>query len=115
MPWRTVWEPPPGVEKIKVIPGTKDVLPEGFEKWFNHSLIKAKIREKLLSPHGTVDDEDRVKESDHLHFCPICKGWVEGKPDQHQEDTMGPMCGRRGNVTSCRRCGWEIDFNGSVS
>ncbi len=48
-------------------------------------------------------------------YCPWCKGWIEGFPIQEHEDTMGPLSGRCGTVSYCRRCGHEIDFFGSIS
>lgn len=107
MPYRTIWVPPDNVEKIKVILGTKDALPDEFERWPGNRAIRKGLKEDPL--------RNIRRPEDFLHFCPICKGWVEGEPDERREDTIGPLCGRRGIVASCRRCGWEIDFNGMVS
>lgn len=47
--------------------------------------------------------------------CRYCGGWIEGQPNQYEEDTLAPLAGRRGTVKHCRRCGREIGFFGMVS
>lgn len=107
MPWETVWVPPKDLKKIKVIPGSEKEIPPGFAPYF------------LCMGSGSVlrsaDEGKPDEEAEFLHFCPSCMGWVEGKPDMLREDTSGPLCGRKGTSTSCRRCGRKIGFFGSVS
>jgi hypothetical protein len=88
MPFQTVWVPlekPPKVVKK---------LPDGAEV---EGRCEAHLGDK------------------EWHKCSMCKGWVEGRAGQRREDSMGILCGRRGRVTYCQRCGHEIGFFGMVS
>jgi hypothetical protein len=51
------------------------------------------------------------------YFCSSreCDGWIEGFPNQYNENTLGPLCGRDGKVIKCKRCGYEISFIGYMS
>lgn len=50
------------------------------------------------------------------HKCFACGGWIEGRANRFQEDSIGgPLSGRKGTVEHCRRCGQEINFFGMRS
>jgi len=91
MPYQMVWIPPE--KEINVI----KELPNGTE---------------VRGDTAFLDDGKTFKQ---WYKCERCEGWVEGEPDEYNEDTIGPLCGRRGTVTSCKRCGWEISFWGEQS
>ena len=104
MPWITMWIPPANVEKIKVIPGVKETMPEGYGKFDQYCVVR--IRNKA---------KENPEYEDFAHFCSQCAGWVEGMPQERNEADMGMLCGRRGVVTTCRRCGHELGFFGAGS
>ena len=93
-PWRQVWEPAPQDMSIKV--WKEDELPE------NISVIGKK---RAITQDGTR----------WFYYCRFCEGWIEGEPNAYDEDTMGPLCGRRGVASHCKRCGEEINFCGVIS
>ena len=67
-------------------------------------------------PVGAICDfKNAYLDDKQWHKCPMCKGWIEGAPNEYREDTIGPLCGRRGTTSHCRRCGWEIGFSGMMS
>jgi hypothetical protein len=49
------------------------------------------------------------------HYCPECKGWIEGSPNEFKVDTLAPLVGRRGIEYYCKRCGYELAFIGIMS
>lgn len=52
-----------------------------------------------------------------FYYCECCGGWIEGLPDFVYVNNINPMAlaGRQGNSIKCRRCKYEISFNGFVS
>lgn len=99
MPWKQVWEPPHRNDNIKC-----------------HADLPEWATERGMSGFGPreadgYNDSKRV----HLYFCHHCKGWVEGWPDTHGENSIGPLSGRSGTVYECARCGEEFHFDGMVS
>ena len=54
-----------------------------------------------------IHETDPGKPSYH---CPYCKGWIKGKANRFEEDSLAPLAGRKGTVLHCLRCGEEIDF-----
>lgn len=48
-------------------------------------------------------------------FCEACNLWVEGHAWRSYESDIGPLCGREGYATVCRRCKQEINFFGKMS
>lgn len=49
------------------------------------------------------------------YHCQYCDGWIDGRANRFQEDTLAPLAGRRGTAEHCRRCGREISFFGMRS
>lgn len=66
-------------------------------------------------PNVTLKVHPRELVGNDCHFCGLCGGWIEGTMNESYEDSIGPLCGRRGTVMSCRRCGWELKFVGMYS
>jgi hypothetical protein len=83
------WVPAPSDPKLKVIKS----LPKGAE---------------VFGKTASLGDKT-------WHKCYGCGGWIEGDANEYHEDTIGPLCGRRGRSSHCRRCGLEIDFFGAMS
>lgn len=97
MPYKTVYFPAPTNLELPVL----KKQPDGRE--FNFG-VKSVI---------VMDGDNKGK---HYYECAdYCKGWIEGEPSHFREDTMGPLCGRRGYSDHCIRCGHEIHFSGAVS
>ena len=48
------------------------------------------------------------------HFCPSCKGWIEGESEAKRVKKLNPRLrsGRRGIDYSCRRCNHYLGFVG---
>lgn len=44
-----------------------------------------------------------------------CGGWIEGRYETTKDDTIDILCGRKGRVHRCRKCGKEVGFDGSFS
>jgi hypothetical protein len=91
MPWEMRWIQP--TEEMKVL----KELPEGVE---------------VSGDEAILFKDDKVF---NWHFCKRCEGWIEGRAGTQSEDTIGPLCGRRGHSTYCLRCGHEISFFGMMS
>lgn len=109
MPWKHVFEPNPSDNSIKVHKN----LPIGFIEtagWGHFKTARKPIKD-LIDAHKAGKDVDHRS----FYHCMFCKGWIEGKPYEYREDTLGPLCGRSGSVFSCIRCGCEIGFSGMVS
>lgn len=109
MPWKRTWVPNPKDESIEVF----KQLPERFEEqkgW--GEIAHAFIPVKLL-----IEDKANGKPIDAriLYHCAQCEGWIEGRPYEYREDNIGHLCGRRGTVSCCKRCGTEMGFSGMVS
>lgn len=109
MPWERTWVQNPSDNEIEV----HQFLPEGFEEYptcgqFKHSRLPTEV---------LIEAQKSGKALDHRSFyeCTYCNGWIEGRPYEYYESDLGPLCGRRGTVSSCRRCGREIGFSGMVS
>jgi len=70
--------------------------------WFPASVDKSLIvhPERLAKP---------------CYHCRYCGGWIEGHPNQYEENSLGPLSGRKGTASHCRRCGQEIAFFGMMS
>jgi len=53
----------------------------------------------------------------NYYYCECCAGWIEGHADSEYINNINPMAlaGRRGYSSKCRRCKYEISFNGMVS
>lgn len=109
MPWEQVWVTNPADETMPVL----ETYPEGFEEFGGWGSFKTARR----SIQVLLDAQKRGEKLDYREFyhCRYCKGWIEGKPYQYHESNLGPLCGRRGEVSSCIRCGHEIGFSGMVS
>ena len=97
-------------EKIPVL---KD-LPKEFEISSNWGYKTAAYPyDKNLE---AINKEDyKSVDNRFFYYCDICEGWIEGYAYQYEEDDLGPLCGRKGTVSSCIRCGHEIGFSGIVS
>lgn len=88
-------------------------LPEGFEvvnEIYNYKVGRIPF-EKLIE----ANDKKQPVDIRMFYNCRFCKGWIDGHPYEHYESDLGPLCGRRGYVSSCIRCGNEIAFCGMVS
>ena len=87
-------------------------LPEGFveENAWGYKVGRKPIEVLFQDKDNGVPIDSRI-----FYHCQYCEGWIEGSPSQHNEDTIGPLCGRRGTVTVCCRCTHEIGFCGMVS
>jgi predicted RNA-binding Zn-ribbon protein involved in translation (DUF1610 family) len=94
MPYQQEYIPAPTDFSLKVV---KD-KPEGHETDF-----AAVVKQIFDMENGDV-----------WHFCPKCDGWIRGKPNQFEENTLGPLCGRQGTTSHCARCGYEINFSGMM-
>jgi len=108
MPWEQVWVPNPSDENIPLHKNP----PDNFQQYEGWGCKMAR-----RSVESLIEDHKQGKELDHrtYYYCRECKGWIEGKPTEYHEDNIGPLCGRRGTVTACIRCGDEIGFCGMVS
>ena len=93
MPWRMEYESAPADESLAV---SANLPTEFVEDDMGYRDARG--------PHAT-----------HMHYCPKCGGWIEGHANQFREDTLGPLCGRRGTTYHCRRCGYEIGFTGCMA
>jgi len=109
MPWKHVFVPNPSDESLPVL----DKVPDGYEiSKLTWSFQEARLPiDKLIEMHKA---DVKFRET-QFYNCKYCKGWIEGEPYQYHEDNIGPLCGRRGTVYSCIRCGREIGFSGMVS
>lgn len=47
--------------------------------------------------------------------CKHCNSIIIGMPISDEEDTIGPLCGRRGYSLECGHCHSELKFSGMVS
>jgi hypothetical protein len=56
-----------------------------------------------------------TKLEDPSYYCRYCRGWIKGKPNRFEIDTIALLSGRKGTVLHCIRCGAEIDFFGIYS
>ena len=98
MPFQMQWVPAPADPKLPVL----KKLPKGAQSgWGGAYLIKKE---------GKKDESVQ-----HWHECPFCKGWIPGEAFESEENTLGPLSGRSGTATYCRRCGREIGFSGVMS
>ena len=108
MPWKQVWVPNPTNKTLKV----HKELPPGFKasEWGRPTTAH-------IPAASLVKDKQAGKKPDFRWFyeCAYCKGWIEGRPSQYEESNLGPLCGRRGTVYSCIRCGHELGFEGIMS
>lgn len=93
------WTPPPREPHLEV---SKE-LPEGYKEWSSDP------------KRACLEGEIPVIAEKPFHHCFMCEGWVEGNPNKYEENSMGVMCGRDGEVSYCRRCGTEIGFSGCLS
>ena len=102
MSWQYTFVPNPSDENIPVLENP----PAGFEISNDRNYKTARIPfDQMMESNDTRD----------FYYCLHCNGWIEGIPFEHHEDDIGPLCGRRGIVSSCIRCGNEIGFSGMVS
>jgi len=109
MPWKHVFEPNPSDNSLNVL----KTLPDGFEEtsgWGGFKTASRRMEDLLEQKKQGVPLDHRM-----FYTCQFCKGWIEGRPYEYQENTIGPLCGRKGYVSSCIRCGNEIGFSGMVS
>jgi hypothetical protein len=109
MPWRYVFEPNPSDTGIPVL----KELPEGYSEtkgWGEYKVAGYPL-DKLIKEAK----EGRTADYKSFYQCRYCDGWIEGKAYEYFEDDIGPLCGRRGTVSACIRCGNEIGFSGMVS
>ena len=93
MPWQMTWE----------------IAPQNLEL----EVIK-KLSSNYL-PLNSFISYNKDNRLDCMFYCQYCEGWIKGQPTEYQEDTLGPLCGRRGIASYCIRCGNEIDFYGVMS
>ena len=100
MPWQQTWVPAPKDESIEVLSGTRDLPPQGFEL------------DELY--WGTRTAQKRIPYKTAYHCC-FCNGWIEGQPNEFPVNTLGPLRGRSGIESYCRRCGNEIGFVGKMA
>lgn len=109
MPWQHVFVPNPSDDKLPVLKKVpKDYEVTGADWSFQRARLPF---DKLLEKYKA---NKNFKER-RFYSCRYCKGWIEGEPYEYHEDDIGPLCGRRGDVFSCIRCGNEIGFCGMVS
>lgn len=102
MPYRLVWEDNPHDKTLPVL----ETLPPGVA-------AESKALGWQQEAHGrTADGVYR-----HYHYCPRCKGWIEGDYYTYPVNTLDgrQLAGRRGTCYACRRCGREIAFDGAMS
>jgi hypothetical protein len=93
------WTPPPMEPHLKVL----KELPEGMHEYGSNPRQACK--------EGDIP----IISGSRYHFCFMCAGWIEGTPNEYEENSMDVMSGREGTVSYCRRCGTEIGFSGCVS
>jgi hypothetical protein len=112
--WKYVWEPNPSDKSIPLL----KTLPERFVA--NGGLADLggwSIKTARIPHEELIRDKKDGKNVDHrmFYYCTHCEGWIEGHPYEYHENTIGPLSGRDGTVSSCIRCGNEIGFSGAVS
>jgi hypothetical protein len=109
MPWEQTWVPNPADDSIPV----HETLPEGFEvvnEIYNYKVGRVPLEKVIEASEKKLPVDTRI-----FYHCNYCKGWIHGHPYEYHQDDIGPLCGRRGYVSSCIRCGNEIAFCGMVS
>jgi hypothetical protein len=93
MPYEMRWVPVPKDETLEV----HQEIPQGLMDWGYHRA-------------GFVNGQYF-----QFHECKKCGGWITGRPAEYRIDTLGPLCGRKGIEYYCRRCGYQIGFDGWMS
>lgn len=91
--------------------------PKVWGRPVNTSLKFVKEKPVGKDPHNSIElsKTDVFADGKRWYYCKYCEGWVEGEPWHESEDTIGPLCGRRGHSEVCKRCDNEISFFGMVS
>lgn len=109
MPWRHVFEPNPSDSSLPVHKSP----PGGFEilgGWGGFKTARFPFDKVIELANNKQEWDER-----EFYHCRNCDGWIEGKPYEYKENSMGILCGRRGTTSSCNRCGDELGFSGMVS
>lgn len=109
MPWEQTWVPNPADNNVELF----QTLPEGFQ--VAREIYGYKVGMIPFDAALSASKNDEKVDSRIFYFCNYCNGWINGHPYEYHEDDIGPLCGRRGIVSSCIRCGHEIAFSGMVS
>lgn len=111
MPWKQVWEPNPSDDNIPLLKELPPEFKQGDFSWGGVKTASIPV-DVLIREH---QEGKKIPKITSYYYCDDCKGWIAGYPYEYREDDIGPLCGRRGTVFSCIRCGNEIGFNGMVS
>lgn len=85
-----------------------DTIPNDGIEVDSHGFIKNNKDWKVLAEYP-----ERL--NNKYYFCKQCTGYIMGEPEQEREDTIGPLAGRCGTSYRCKRCGYELGFNGYMS
>ncbi len=97
-----------------------------MKKWKGDRFMKKSATDLTLTVLEKLPDEAQIKEwaggdksasigvRRYWHYCPKCKGWIEGIANESRTNTLAPhrLAGRSGHIYSCQRCGYEIGFLG---
>jgi len=99
----------------------QDILHPGL-RLISGRVIDSRVKffkEKPIGKDSRTSHEfsDRSIWSDgkQYYYCRYCEGWIEGQMSYSREDTIGPLCGRRGEARGCIRCQNELEFFGMYS
>lgn len=104
MPYRLVWEDAPKDESLPVL----KELPEGIEE----DAFILRWHSKRRKVHVVINGEFV-----QYHYCPECGGWIPGDYYEASVNTLDTrhLAGLHGTEYYCRRCGYQVAFEGMMS
>jgi len=112
---------PSGIDEEIWLEAEQDILypgPRLVEGRFIDPRIKF-LKEKPIGKDSRTyhefSDRNIISDGERYYYCRYCEGWIEGQMSYRREDTIGPLCGRRGEARGCIRCNNELEFFGMYS
>lgn len=107
MPYIQKWVEPAKNLKLEVFQELPDLFIEVDSKF-------SLSRQYRLA---TIGGQEFAHPNNSLHYCPECKGWIKGHPNDYAVNTLDSrrLAGRRGTEYHCARCGRKLGFFGMMS